>query len=208
MTWQNQQSDCAPIEDSDQPGHLPSLIRVFGSSLCAQWVAKDPSFLHADSEYSDQTGRIPRLIWVFAGRTHTLLVLSCHGLISVIKYLSYKPSANRVGRKCKTPHTCIREILIFLIYNITNMQCIESVSHPYIRHFLQSCWLPYTILFHSFVEMEMKSAKMWIWDHVCFFQNEPLLSSAITYTCTCMHVQRSWATYAWLLDIKAKVPRT
>ena len=28
-TWQNQQSDCAPREDSDQPGHPPSLIRVF-----------------------------------------------------------------------------------------------------------------------------------------------------------------------------------
>ena len=27
------------------------------SSLSAQWVAKDPSFLHADSEDSDQTGR-------------------------------------------------------------------------------------------------------------------------------------------------------
>ena len=26
------------------------------SSLCAQWIAKDPSFLHADSEDSDQTG--------------------------------------------------------------------------------------------------------------------------------------------------------
>ena len=39
------------------------------SSLCAQWVAKDPSFLHGDSEGSDQTGRMPRLIWVFAGRT-------------------------------------------------------------------------------------------------------------------------------------------
>ena len=39
------------------------------SSLWAQWVAKDPSFLHADSEDSDQTGRTPRLIWVFAGRT-------------------------------------------------------------------------------------------------------------------------------------------
>ena len=25
------------------------------SSLCAQWVTKDPSFLHADSEDSDQT---------------------------------------------------------------------------------------------------------------------------------------------------------
>ena len=116
----------APSEDSNQPGHLPSLIRVFAvctkkawvlryplstqrrlirlggcpadlslccthshfvdlssdgsnmfehwivhqaktqislgirpvwseSSLCTQWVAKDPSFLHADSEDSDQT---------------------------------------------------------------------------------------------------------------------------------------------------------
>ena len=28
-TWQYQQNECAPSEDSDQPGHLPSLIRVF-----------------------------------------------------------------------------------------------------------------------------------------------------------------------------------
>ena len=45
------------------------------SSLCTQWVAKDSSFLHADSEGSDQTGRMPRLIWVFAGRKVTLF---CH----------------------------------------------------------------------------------------------------------------------------------
>ena len=37
------------------------------SLLCAQWVAKDPSFLQADSEDSDQTERMPRLIWVFTG---------------------------------------------------------------------------------------------------------------------------------------------
>ena len=49
------------------------------SSLCAHWVAKDPRFLHADSEDSDQSGRMSRLIWVFAGRTLTLLVLSCRG---------------------------------------------------------------------------------------------------------------------------------
>ena len=49
------------------------------SSHCAQWVAKDPRFLHADSEDSDQTGRMPRLIWVFAGRTLILLVLTCRG---------------------------------------------------------------------------------------------------------------------------------
>ena len=27
--WQNQQNECAHSEDSDQPGHPPSLIRVF-----------------------------------------------------------------------------------------------------------------------------------------------------------------------------------
>ena len=31
-TWQNQQSDCAPSEDSDQPRHPPSLIRVFADA--------------------------------------------------------------------------------------------------------------------------------------------------------------------------------
>ena len=32
-TWQNQQNDCAPNEDADQPGQLPSLIRVFAVCL-------------------------------------------------------------------------------------------------------------------------------------------------------------------------------
>ena len=36
-TRQNQQNDCAPSEDSDQPGHPPSLIRVFAvRSMCSQ----------------------------------------------------------------------------------------------------------------------------------------------------------------------------
>ena len=54
------------------------------SSLCAQWVAKDPCFFHANSEDSDQTGRMPRLICVFAGRTLTLLVLSRGGSSYII----------------------------------------------------------------------------------------------------------------------------
>ena len=49
------------------------------SSPWGQWVAKDPSFLHAVSEDSDQTGWMPRLIWVFAGCTVILLVLSWGG---------------------------------------------------------------------------------------------------------------------------------
>ena len=54
------------------------------SSLCAQWVAKDPMFLHADSGDSDQTGRMPKLIWVFGGRTLILLVLSYRGSFALL----------------------------------------------------------------------------------------------------------------------------
>ena len=69
---------CAPSEDSDPPGHPPSLIRVF-CCVPNPWVAKDQSFLHADNEDSDQTGRIPRLIWVFTSPTsHFVGFVVCH----------------------------------------------------------------------------------------------------------------------------------
>ena len=72
-TWQNQQSDCAPSEDSEQPGHSPSLI---GSSLSA-WRKLGSLATHwAHSKGSDQTGRMPRLIRVFAGQQ--ALCWFCH----------------------------------------------------------------------------------------------------------------------------------
>ena len=45
-TWQNQQSDCAPSEDSDQPGHPPSLIRVFAVCMDKAWVLSYPLSAH------------------------------------------------------------------------------------------------------------------------------------------------------------------
>ena len=41
-TWQNQQSDCASSEDSDQPGHPPSLTRVFAIRIKKAWVLSYP----------------------------------------------------------------------------------------------------------------------------------------------------------------------
>ena len=41
-TWQNQQNECAPSEDSDQPGHPPSLIRVFAVRMKKDWVLSYP----------------------------------------------------------------------------------------------------------------------------------------------------------------------
>ena len=79
------------------------------SSLCAQWVAMDPRFLHADSEDSGQIGRMPRLIWVYAGRTLTLLVLSCRGSYNHLSWIHVRHSTtdhyttviNRTEQKLK-----------------------------------------------------------------------------------------------------------
>ena len=48
----------APSKDSDQPGHPPSLIRVFAVRFNEPWVLSYPL---SASEDSDQTGRMPRL---------------------------------------------------------------------------------------------------------------------------------------------------
>ena len=65
-TWQNQQGERAPSEDSDQPGHPPSLIRVFAVRTKKAWVLSYP----LSSQWR---------LWVLAGRTRILLVLSCRG---------------------------------------------------------------------------------------------------------------------------------
>ena len=51
---------CAPSEDSNQPGHPPSLIRVF--ALCAFWVAARTQPFFMRTAKTDQTGWMPRLI--------------------------------------------------------------------------------------------------------------------------------------------------
>ena len=68
-SWQNQQNDCAPSEDSDQPGHPPSLIRGFAVRSMRSW-GPNVSSCGQWRLWSDW------LIWVFAGRTCHLLVLS------------------------------------------------------------------------------------------------------------------------------------
>ena len=45
-TWQNQQNDCAPSEDSDQPGHPPNLISVFAVRMKEVWVLSYPLSTH------------------------------------------------------------------------------------------------------------------------------------------------------------------
>ena len=41
-TWQNQQNECAPSEDSGQPGHPPSLTGVFAVRMKIAWILSYP----------------------------------------------------------------------------------------------------------------------------------------------------------------------
>ena len=59
-----------PSNDSDLPGHPPSLIRVFAVRMKEAWVL---------SYQLSAQGWMPRLIWVFAGRIVILCVLSWDG---------------------------------------------------------------------------------------------------------------------------------
>ena len=107
-SWQNQQDGCAPSEDSDQPGHTPSLIRVFAVCLKKAWVL---SYLlsaqwRLSSDWADA-----RLIWVFAGCTVILLVLSCHGSFGEINCCFYGHklrSTTPLARQRKTKFLSIK----------------------------------------------------------------------------------------------------
>ena len=60
------------------------------SSLCTHGLLRIQAFFKRTAK-TDQTGLMPRLICVLAGRTATLLVLSCRGsyYITVIRRYSY-----------------------------------------------------------------------------------------------------------------------
>ena len=86
--WQNQQNDlCAQRRLNSAWASAQS----DQSSLCTQWVTKDPRFLHADSEDSDQTGRMPRLISLHWA--HRSFCWFCHVAAHLVKFflLVWKP---------------------------------------------------------------------------------------------------------------------
>ena len=98
---------CAPSEDSDQPGHLPSLI----SLRCLHEESLGLSYpLSAQRRL---TGRMPRLIGVFAGRT-------CHFVGFVMRRLIYcVGQQRRLWQACLslrwcTLFTCVGSFNLFM----------------------------------------------------------------------------------------------
>ena len=79
---------CVSSEDSDQPGHPPSLISLH---CPRRKMGQDLAIFRKHSEDSDQTGRMPRLSRVFAGRTSHFVGFDTLQLISVkiVRWFSY-----------------------------------------------------------------------------------------------------------------------
>ena len=68
---------CAPSQDSEQPWHPPSQIRVFAVRMKKAWVLSYP--LSAQRRRYSDWAEMPRLIWVFDRHAVSLLVLSRGG---------------------------------------------------------------------------------------------------------------------------------
>ena len=86
---------CAPSEDSDQPGHPPSLIRVFAVRMKKAWVLSYPL---SASDDSDQTGHTSTSSCCWLCRTHTVL------LICSVLYF-YLENNSRFLQVNQPPHT-------------------------------------------------------------------------------------------------------
>ena len=100
-------------EDSDQPGHLPSLIRVFAVHSMG---SSGPKLSSCGQRRLWSAGRMPRLIWVFAGRTVILLVLSCRGSYISLSHTHQNPTA-MFKTAMSVPTYSIVRILFFVLKN-------------------------------------------------------------------------------------------
>ena len=98
-TWQNQQNSCG--SSKDQPGHPPSLIRVFAVRMKKAWALGCP--LSAQ-----------QWLRVFAGRTLISLVLSCRGSISCY---------------FKVKKTKVTKFSISFIFSTVLPDCVCSLYH-------------------------------------------------------------------------------
>ena len=104
---------------------------VWSESSLSAWRKLGSLATHwAHSEDSFQTGRMPRLIWVFAGRTATLLVLSCRGSY----YLFY--SKVIIPLFCLVQHwTPLLHLEIVSIVSVREaIHCKWDVSRPTIKN--------------------------------------------------------------------------
>ena len=117
------------------------------SSLCSQWVATDPMFLHANSADSDQTGRI----WVFAQGAHSFCWF-CHVTAHVMLRICWQQQTDLV---CKTDifhlflkilmgllivfHSMCGTLIFCFAFNISHLP-MELTSYQLLKSSKTTAW--------------------------------------------------------------------
>ena len=133
-SWQNQQNDCAPSEDSDQSGHLPSMIRVLTVHSMGSYRPKLSS-CGQRRLWSDWVNA--QLIWVFAGRTCHFVGFVMRQLICIMTFAS-KPSRNLniflveffVRKKERKKKTLDYHLYIWISALLTNDETLQFEQFP------------------------------------------------------------------------------
>ena len=107
---QNQQSDCASCEDSDQPGHPPSLIRVFARRSLS-------SFFMRTADTLIRLGGCP-------GSSESSLGLQvnfCQFLLQKL-HLSYDIASERGIKPCIKNGKPLVDYICKLLHNVTRLR--------------------------------------------------------------------------------------
>ena len=136
MTWQNQQNECAPCEDSDQPGHPPSLIRVFPVHMKKAWVLSYPLSAQRRlwSDWADAQADL-NLHWA-----HSHFV---GFIVSWLTYINSKGSCESVNPQCHQDLHCYH----------TQWNWRKPDKHPY-------PW-PFRMVVHVHMSCSMTKPTKW-----------------------------------------------
>ena len=126
---QNQQSE------SDQPGHLPSLVRVYAVHSMSSWGPK----LSWCRQHSDQTGQMPRLCAQWVAEDQTFLMQTAKTLIRLGRCPGWSESSLGHMAIC---WFCYKAIIKKPIYAVYKKQWCRSAcaSRPSDQHLY--CSLP------------------------------------------------------------------
>ena len=123
-TWQNQQNECAPSEDSGQPGNPPSLIRVFAVCMKKAWVLS----------YTLSVRRRLRSAWADAQADLSLRWAHSHFVGFVMLRLTYFPILSHKTRsKIAESRHLWQQTIKFWPVDAKNIPTLHLFSYQYVR---------------------------------------------------------------------------
>ena len=128
----NQQTECAPSEDSDQPGHPPSLIRVFAVRMKKAWVLSYPLSAQRRlwSDWADAQADLSRLwsAWADAQADLSLRWAHTHFVGFVMSWLIWLRMIRTVNNFLKAEWFLFNFHQMF-VNKIRSSEAIQSGGH-------------------------------------------------------------------------------